>query len=129
MLSQLGIHSNVIEYLGLYSFENQMYMIFEYAEKGDLKRFLEKYRKSIANGQKSKQLEIDSFFQIKVSYDIANGMEYISNLNIIHKDLAARNILLDANYNCKISDFGSCKSDFLNRRPIRCFHYYYDLFL
>ena len=33
-------------------------------------------------------------------------MEYISSLDIVHKDLAARNILLDKDFSCKISDFG-----------------------
>jgi len=112
-----------------------MYMIFEYAEKGDLKKQLELYRKNF-------KLEMSNSYlnKTKIAYEIANGMEYISNLDIVyniifsllkifnflndilikvHKDLAARNVLLDNDFNCKIADFGCCKTEFLNRRPIR----------
>lgn len=117
VLTQLGKHDNVIEYLGVHNFNNTMYMIFEYAEKGDLKRLLDQCRKNV-----KREVNVNSLYKLKVAYEIACGMEYISSLDIVHKDLAARNILLDKDFNCKISDFGCCKSEFLTKRPIR-----YDL--
>ena len=89
-------------------------MIFEYAEKGDLKRLLDQCRKNI-----KREINVNTLYKIKMSYEIATGMEYISSLEIVHKDLAARNILLDKDYVCKISDFGCCKCEFLVKRPIR----------
>lgn len=41
-----------------------------------------------------------------LSYQIAKGMEYLAKKRFLHKDLAARNILLGENFECKISDFG-----------------------
>ena len=38
--------------------------------------------------------------------DIASGMHHLAQARIVHRDVAARNILVDANLNCKISDFG-----------------------
>lgn len=38
--------------------------------------------------------------------DIANGMIYLELQRIIHKDLAARNVLLGENLEAKVSDFG-----------------------
>jgi serine/threonine protein kinase len=37
---------------------------------------------------------------------IASGMEYLASKNIVHGDLAARNSLLSATFDAKISDFG-----------------------
>ena len=44
--------------------------------------------------------------ELKWMIDICNGMTHLSSNNIIHKDLAARNCLLDNVLNVKISDFG-----------------------
>ncbi len=38
--------------------------------------------------------------------DVSSGLLYLSNLGIIHCDLAARNVLVASDYTCLISDFG-----------------------
>lgn len=114
VLSQLGTHDNVIGYLGIHNLDDTTYMVFEYAEKGDLKRILDNSRKS-----SKPELSVNAQWKIKFAYEIASGMQYISEMGIVHKDLAARNVLLNKDYTCKIADFGCCKSDFLTRRPIR----------
>jgi len=43
---------------------------------------------------------------LKFMEDIAKGMSYLSKEFIVHKDLAARNVLVDETYRCKVSDFG-----------------------
>jgi serine/threonine protein kinase len=111
-LTELGNHENVIEYLGFFTSTNEMFMIFEFAERGDLKHYLDNQRK----GKKDILLN-----KLRISYEIANGMEYVSSLDIVHKDLAARNILLDSNYRSKISDFGCCKMEFMEKLPSKIF--------
>lgn len=78
MLTQLGSHPNIIEYLGIHTFENNIYMVFEFAEKGDLKKQLELCRKNLKVENANIYLN-----KIKIAYDIANGMEYISSLDIV----------------------------------------------
>jgi hypothetical protein len=111
-LCELGKHENVIDFLGVHLFSNTMYLIFEYADRGDLKRILDAQRKG----------KRDIFLnKLKVCYEIASGMEYVSSLNIVHKDLATRNILLDKSYTSKIADFGCCKLEFMAKRPCKKF--------
>jgi len=38
--------------------------------------------------------------------DVARGLRYLSSRSIVHRDIAARNILLDAAMHCKVADFG-----------------------
>ena len=39
-------------------------------------------------------------------YQVSTGMSYLREKNIIHRDLALRNILIMSRTVCKISDFG-----------------------
>lgn len=112
VLNQLGKNNFVIDFLGVFYHMETMYLIFEFAEKGDLKRLLDLCRKS-----SRREIIMNSLYKIRIAYEIASGMEYISNLNIVHKDLAARNVLLDKDYTCKIADFGFCKTEFLTKMP------------
>ena len=39
-------------------------------------------------------------------YQVSTGMNYLHEKQIVHRDLALRNILIVSKHACKISDFG-----------------------
>ena len=54
-------------------------------------------------------MENDSFGwneRTRISVDIANGINFLHNIGIIHRDLKSRNILMTGNMEVKITDFG-----------------------
>eukprot|EP00729_Bicosta_minor_P004871 gene4871-34189_t len=44
--------------------------------------------------------------RIKFGIDIAKGMAHLAAASFVHRDLASRNVLVDALLNCKVADFG-----------------------
>ena len=67
----------------------------ELCEKGDLLDFLRK---------ESSLLDPNRLVQMSV--DIASGMAFLEQKQIIHRDLAARNCLVKQDLTVKVSDFG-----------------------
>lgn len=76
-------------------------MIMEYVENGSLKNYLDQTRTSGGRVPESRL--------IAIVIDIVKGMEYLSEVKVLHCDLAARNILLTKDYMAKIADFGLSK--------------------
>ena len=70
-------------------------MILEYADDGTLFEHLRKNFDGLTWKTK-----------YKLALDITNGLMYLHKLEIIHKDLAARNVLLKEDLTAKVSDFG-----------------------
>lgn len=42
----------------------------------------------------------------KIAIQVAEGMEYMHSLGVLHRDLKSLNIFVDSSYNAKIGDFG-----------------------
>ena len=47
--------------------------------------------------------------QLEICYQVALGMEHLSTMQLVHCDLAARNILISSKLNIKISKLSLCR--------------------
>lgn len=89
-------HSNVLSLIGVaWDPVWKAMVLLPYMKNGDLKSYIsnEKNRPTV------RQL-------ITWGIQVADGMEYLSSLKFVHRDLATRNCMLDENLVCRISDFG-----------------------
>ncbi|MBN3295048.1 PTK7 kinase, partial [Amia calva] len=93
-------HANVVRLLGLCREAEPHYMILEYVDLGDLKQFL---RISKSKDEKIKPQPISTKQKVSICAQVALGMEHLSNHRFVHKDLAARNCLISAQRQVKVS--------------------------
>ncbi|KAI6657691.1 hypothetical protein LOD99_435 [Oopsacas minuta] len=94
-------HPNILKLFGVVTL-GKPYLIVTELHKDQLDSFLFKLNKSPIEKSKFPTL------LHKFCIEICLGMEYLSNLKFIHRDLASRNVLLTINLSCRIADFGMC---------------------
>ncbi|XP_061817374.1 fibroblast growth factor receptor 2 isoform X1 [Nerophis lumbriciformis] len=110
MMKMIGKHKNIINLLGACTQDGPLYVIVEYASKGNLREYLRARRPpgmeySYDIGRVSdEQLTFKDL--VSCTYQVARGMEYLASQKCIHRDLAARNVLVTESNVMKIADFG-----------------------
>ena len=117
IMSQLNPNLNLVSMVGCCTTElekeNQLWLIIEYCEHGDLKSYLRNYKEILIQDTASDVLNSRSL--VLWAYDIAKGMQYLAKNQIMHGDLAARNVLIandpsNSGYPlAKVCDFGLSK--------------------
>uniref|UniRef100_A0A4W3HE61 Fibroblast growth factor receptor n=1 Tax=Callorhinchus milii TaxID=7868 RepID=A0A4W3HE61_CALMI len=110
MMKMIGKHKNIINLLGACTQDGPLYVIVEYASKGNLRQYLRARRPPgmeytfDVNHVPEEQLTFKDL--VSSTYQVARGMEYLASQKCIHRDLAARNVLVTENNVMKIADFG-----------------------
>ncbi|XP_064604684.1 protein draper-like [Liolophura sinensis] len=113
ILKSIGCHPNVICLVGYCHVGETLYVSLEFASNGDLRTFLRKSRSSGPTTY-SNLASVTSLTQTKLlgfGLDAARGLKHLGFKQIIHRDVAARNILLDNYLTAKVADFGLSKND------------------
>uniref|UniRef100_A0A8C8MBQ2 Fibroblast growth factor receptor n=1 Tax=Oncorhynchus tshawytscha TaxID=74940 RepID=A0A8C8MBQ2_ONCTS len=110
MMKMIGKHKNIINLLGACTQDGPLYVIVEYASKGNLREYLRarrppgmEYSYDITRCS-DEQLTFKDL--VSCTYQVARGMEYLASQKCIHRDLAARNVLVTESNFMKIADFG-----------------------
>ncbi|ETO64112.1 TKL protein kinase [Phytophthora nicotianae P1976] len=89
-------HPNIVQFLGSASAPPRYCLVFEFMEGGTLSALVRAKAKA----------PLDFF---RLANDMAQGMSYLHEHSVMHRDLKSSNVLLDAQGTAKISDFGlSC---------------------
>ncbi|KAI9464893.1 kinase-like domain-containing protein [Boletus coccyginus] len=98
-------HKNIVPFLGVtrgFGMRNSMSFVTLWMPNGTLQNFLANYNKCLTTAHR-----------LHLLLDIANGLHYLhsfSSLPIIHGDLNPNNVLLDADFSARLTDFGYTSS-------------------
>uniref|UniRef100_A0A4W3I2A5 Fibroblast growth factor receptor n=1 Tax=Callorhinchus milii TaxID=7868 RepID=A0A4W3I2A5_CALMI len=110
MMKMIGKHKNIINLLGACTQDGALYVIVEYASKGNLREYLKARRPPGMDYSfhtckiPDEQLTFKDL--VSCAYQVSRGMEYLASQKCIHRDLAARNVLVTDDNVMKIADFG-----------------------
>lgn len=95
-------HPHVVSLIGVIATTGDLTVILALEANGDLKQFLE------TNLNDGTPVLLDE--KRRWAHEIANGMKQVSGLHIVHRDVAARNIMVSESRICKIADFGLARA-------------------
>ncbi|KAK1168066.1 serine/threonine-protein kinase SIK2 isoform X1 [Acipenser oxyrinchus oxyrinchus] len=87
-------HPHIIKLYQVMETKDMLYIVTEYAKNGEMFDYL------TSNGR---MIESDAR---KKFWQILTAVDYCHSHNIVHRDLKMENLLLDANMNIKLADFG-----------------------
>ena len=87
-------HPHILRLVGICK-ESPVYIVIEFCDLGDLRNYILK-----------KQNEVQLSLKLSWSLQLASALAYLEDVNYVHRDVAARNILLLNEKTIKLSDFG-----------------------
>ncbi|PWA36650.1 granule-bound starch synthase 2, chloroplastic/amyloplastic [Artemisia annua] len=100
------VHPNLISLVGYCDEGKERTIVYEYAERGSLDKYITRIKKT--------DYTLSWLERLKICTDAARGLDHLHNhvgghRTIIHRDIKSSKILIDENWVAKISDLGLSK--------------------
>ncbi|KDO28960.1 TKL protein kinase [Saprolegnia parasitica CBS 223.65] len=110
-------HPHIVRFIGVsWSTLKDLSAVLEFMPNGDLATLVR--AKDDDDSQRSSaalklvwpaQTSVKTYSKVQVLSDVIAGLSYLHELHVIHRDLKAKNVLLGAQFEAKLSDFGTSR--------------------
>ena len=87
-------HQHIIKLIGICS-QSPIWIVMELAQHGELRAYLQSSKN---------QLELSTL--VLFSHQLSTALSYLESKNFVHRDIAARNVLVSSHDCVKLADFG-----------------------
>nr|KJB73154.1 hypothetical protein B456_011G218200 [Gossypium raimondii] len=96
-------HHNIVQMYGFCSHPQHSFLVYEFMERESLRMVL-------SNNEQAKELDWKK--RLNVVKGLANALTYMHHDHsqpIVHRDISSNNVLLDLDYEARVSDFGTAR--------------------
>jgi len=90
------VHPNIVNYINSYIVEDKLWVVMEYMAAGCLTEVLNQFS----------AVRLTERHIATICLETLRGLNYMHGLNCIHRDIKSDNVLLGANGEVKLADFG-----------------------
>lgn len=87
-------HPHIIQLVGVCS-EHPVFIVMELAKLGEMRAYLQ-----------NNQHRLNLLTLITYIYQLSSAISYLESKRFVHRDIAARNVLVAEHHNVKLADFG-----------------------
>ena len=94
-------HPHIVRILAVCTDSIPFFILLEYLPLGDLKAFL-------------KRVSISFYNQRLYAIQVCSALEYLGQCKLVHRDVAARNVLVESEVHVKLSDFGLARGTYVS---------------
>ncbi|VDM44038.1 unnamed protein product [Toxocara canis] len=101
-------HPHILRLYNYFADEKRIYLILEYAERGELYKELQKYQR------------FEEERAAKLMFQMADALQYCHEKKVIHRDIKPENLLIGLQGELKIADFGWSVHAPSSRRATMC---------
>lgn len=98
VMTRLGNHPNVVQFIGAVTEGDHLSLVTEFMERGSLEGIL-----------MDKSIYISHYMTVKFARDAASGILHLHSDGVVHRDIASRNCLIGEDWNLVVSDFGTSR--------------------
>jgi serine/threonine protein kinase len=105
-------HSNIVKLLCCISNDNSKLLVYEYLENHSLDQWLHGKSRASTISSSVHHIILDWPKRLQIAVGVAQGLCYMHHAcspPIVHQDVESSNILLDSEFNAKVTDFGLAK--------------------